>query len=154
MATAADEEGRRRLDNPEDFVRVEVGTALKRGVRVIPVLVEGAPMPPASQLPQELKPLARRNALSVSHEGLRADSERLVDSETVKEPNEGDLVGKAKPVMRAPALAKLHEIFLGQGGGPFELVAGKHYLCDTANAEIQKDASLAYKITRISLVPL
>jgi hypothetical protein len=115
MATAADEEGRRRLDNPEDFVRVEVGTALKRGVRVIPVLVEGAPMPPASQLPQELKPLARRNALSVSHEGLRADSERLVDSETVKEPNEGDLVGKAKPVMRAPALAKLHEIFLGQG---------------------------------------
>jgi hypothetical protein len=80
MATAADEEGRRRLDNPEDFVRVEVGTALKRGVRVIPVLVEGAPMPPASQLPQELKPLARRNALSVSHEGLRADSERLVDS--------------------------------------------------------------------------
>jgi hypothetical protein len=118
MATAADEEGRRRLDNPEDFVRVEVGTALKRGVRVIPVLVEGAPMPPASQLPQELKPLARRNALSVSHEGLRADSERLVDSETVKEPNEGDLVGKAKPVMRAPALAKLHEIFLGQGWRP------------------------------------
>jgi hypothetical protein len=56
--------------------------------------------------------------------------------------------------MRVPALAKLHEIFLSQGGGPFELVAGKHYLCDTANAEIQKDASLAYKITRISLVPL
>jgi len=78
--TAADEEGRRRLDNPEDFVRVEVGTALKRGVRVIPALVEGAPMPPVSQLPEELKPLARRNALSVSHEGFRADSERLVDS--------------------------------------------------------------------------
>ena len=78
--SAADQEGRRRLDNPEDFVRVEVGTALKRGVRVIPVLVEGAPMPPASQLPEELKPLARRNALSVSHEGFRADSERLIDS--------------------------------------------------------------------------
>ena len=77
----------------------------------------------------------------------------LLLRETVKEPNEGDLVGKAKPIVRAPALAKLHEIFLGQGGRPFELVAGKHYLCDTANAEIQKDASLAYKITRISLVP-
>ena len=90
----------------------------------------------------------------------RAEGKQFLDElkglllrETVKEPNEGDLVGKAKPVMRAPALAKLHEIFLGQGGGPFELVAGKHYLCDTANAEIQKGASLAYKITRISLVP-
>ena len=49
----------------------------------------------------------------------------LLLREMVKEPNEGDLVGKAKPVMRAPAFAKLHEIFLGQGGGPFELVAGK-----------------------------
>jgi hypothetical protein len=78
--SAADEEGRRRLDNPDDFVRVEVGTALKRGVRVIPVLVEGASMPPVSQLPEDLKPLARRNALSVSHDRFRADSERLIDS--------------------------------------------------------------------------
>src|ERR1700719_3505950 len=78
--TLADEEGRRRLDNREDFVRVEVGTALKRGVRVILVLVEGALMPQASQLPEDLKPLARRNALSVSHDRFRADSERLIDS--------------------------------------------------------------------------
>jgi hypothetical protein len=78
--SAADEEGQRRLDNPEDFVRVEVGTALKRGVRVIPVLVEGASMPRAAELPEELKALARRNALSVSHERFRADSERLIDS--------------------------------------------------------------------------
>jgi hypothetical protein len=78
--SAADEEGQRRLDNPEDFVRVEVGTALKRGVRVIPVLVEGASMPRAAELPEELKPLARRNALSVIHDRFRADSERLVDA--------------------------------------------------------------------------
>ena len=78
--SAADEEGRRRLDNPEDFVRVEVGTALKRGVRVIPVLVEGASMPRAAELPEELKELARRNALSVSQDRFRADSERLIDS--------------------------------------------------------------------------
>jgi hypothetical protein len=71
-----------------------------------------------------------------------------------EEPHESDLVDKAKPVMRAPALAKLHEIFLGQSGGPFELIAGKHYRFDTANTEIRKDASLAYKITRIRLVPL
>jgi hypothetical protein len=44
-------------------------------------------------------------------------------------------------------------VFLGQAGGALELVAGKHYRCDTANAEVSKDGSLAYKITRISLVP-
>jgi len=50
----------------------------------------------------------------------------LLLRETVKEPDKGDLVGKAKPVMGAPALVELHEIFLGQGGGALELVAGKH----------------------------
>jgi hypothetical protein len=47
---------------------------------------------------------------------------------------------------------KVNEIFLVQAGGALELVAGKHYPCDTANAEIRKDGSLAYKITRICLV--
>ena len=55
------------------------------------------------------------------------------------EPDEGDLVRKAEPVMRAPALAELREIFLGQAGGALELVAGKHYRCDTANDELRKD---------------
>jgi hypothetical protein len=56
--------------------------------------------------------------------------------------------------MRAPALAERREIFLGQAGGALELVAGKHYGYDTANADLRKDGSLAFKITRISLVPL
>ena len=49
--------------------------------------------------------------------------------------------------MGAPALAKLHEIFLGQGSGALELLAGKHYRCDTANAGVRKEGYLAYKIT-------
>jgi len=74
----SDETGRRRLDNPEDFVRVEIGTALKRDIRVIPVLVEGASMPRSGELPDDLKPLARRNALNVSHDRFRVDADRLV----------------------------------------------------------------------------
>jgi len=74
----SDEQGRRRLDNPEDFVRVEIGTALKRDIRVIPVLVEGASIPQSGELPDDLKPLARRNALNVSHERFRGDADRLV----------------------------------------------------------------------------
>jgi hypothetical protein len=76
--------------------------------------------------------------------------EWLLLRKATQEPHEGYLVAKAKPVMRAPALAELREIFLRQAGSALELVAGG---CDTANAEVRKEASLAYKITRISLVP-
>lgn len=74
-ASVADAEGRRRLDNPDDFVRREVGAALRRRMTVIPVLVGGAEMPSARELPEDLAPLTRRNALLVSdldwHGGVR-----------------------------------------------------------------------------------
>jgi hypothetical protein len=64
---AADGAGRRRLDDPTDFVRVETATALARGIRVVPVLIEGAVMPRADQLPADLAPLTRRQAVELSH---------------------------------------------------------------------------------------
>jgi TIR domain len=60
--TISDTHGRRRLDAPDDFVRVEIEAALTRNVRVIPILVDGAMMPRADQLPASLAMLARRNA--------------------------------------------------------------------------------------------
>jgi hypothetical protein len=75
---SSDGEGKRRLDNPEDFVRVEIATALKRNIRVIPVLVDGASIPRSSDLPDDLKLLARRNALEFSHSRFNADFGRLV----------------------------------------------------------------------------
>ena len=57
--SAAGKDNRRRLDDPNDFVRIEIEAALTRGVRVIPVLVEGAAMPGADELPESLKKLAR-----------------------------------------------------------------------------------------------
>jgi hypothetical protein len=77
----ADSRGRRRLEDPTDFVRREVATALRRGdVGVIPVLVEGATMPPVERLPEDLKALARRNALELSDAGWRYDVERLIEA--------------------------------------------------------------------------
>ena len=75
---SADEQGKRRLDNPKDFVRTEIGMALKREIRVIPVLVDGASMPAEAKLPDDLKPLLRRQALPVSDERFEADSEPLI----------------------------------------------------------------------------
>ena len=73
-----DERGKRRLDNPEDFVRIEIAAALNRDIRVIPALVDGTDMPRSTELPENLKPLARRNALQVNHRSFNADANRLV----------------------------------------------------------------------------
>jgi formylglycine-generating enzyme required for sulfatase activity len=75
--TSKDDQGHRRLDNPEDFVRMEVGAALKRKIRVIPVLVDGALIPRSTELPEDLKPLVRRNALLITDTSFEADCERL-----------------------------------------------------------------------------
>jgi hypothetical protein len=76
--TSKDDQGNRRLDNPEDFVRMEIGAALKRGIRVIPVLVDGAMMPRPADLPDDLKPLVRRQALAITDTSFDGDCQRLV----------------------------------------------------------------------------
>lgn len=73
-----DTRGRRRLDNPEDFVRLEIEAALDRNVRVIPALVQDSEMPPSDELPETLGALARRNALKLSDDRWRYDVSRLV----------------------------------------------------------------------------
>src|SRR6266516_1226086 len=63
--TEDDEQGRRRLDDPDDIVRLEIEAALARNVRVIPILVEGAVMPGREDLPESLARLADRNAVLI-----------------------------------------------------------------------------------------
>jgi hypothetical protein len=75
---ARDPDGARRLDYPEDFVRLEIEAALNQGKRVIPVLVGEARMPRAAELPETIKPLARRNAVRLTHERFRADTQGLI----------------------------------------------------------------------------
>ncbi len=67
----------RRLDDPNDFVRIEIEAALKRGIRVIPVLLDGASMPKSDDLPDSLKMLVRRQGIEISHTRFDSDVERL-----------------------------------------------------------------------------
>lgn len=76
---AVDAEGRRRLEDPGDFVRQEIRLALEQGKRVIPVLIDGAGMPAASALPDDLRRLADCNALGLSNEHWDEDVARLTD---------------------------------------------------------------------------
>jgi TIR domain-containing protein len=80
-ATVVDEHGRARLADPEDFVRLEVETALRRpDVTPIPVLVAGARMPNREDLPPEVRAITRRNALELSDQRWRYDVGRLIST--------------------------------------------------------------------------
>ena len=76
--TITNKKGQRRLDDPEDYVRLEIEAALTRKIRVIPILVDEAQMPGADELPATLAPLVRRNAVEISP--LTFDTKRLIST--------------------------------------------------------------------------
>jgi TIR domain len=100
------DQGRRRLDDPDDFVRLEVEAALARDVRVIPILVDGAPLPAPEELPPGVRPLVRRQALELSPSRFDFDTARLLGVlERSLAERRGDGVAQAispAPVARAP----------------------------------------------------
>src|SRR5262245_11219223 len=70
----------RRIDNPDDYVRLEIAAALERGVRVIPALVGGAHMPNVAELPPDLVALTRRNAIEISDTSFQASIDKLIET--------------------------------------------------------------------------
>lgn len=75
-----DDQGIRRLDDERDFVRIEIASAIKHAKLIIPVLVGRAKMPPASELPEDIRLLARRNALELTQQRFAADVQELVQT--------------------------------------------------------------------------
>ncbi len=73
-----DDAGLRRLDDPADFVRLETAAALRRDIPVIPVLIRGAKMPRSDQLPDDLKDLAYRNGVELTHARWGSDIQLLI----------------------------------------------------------------------------
>jgi TIR domain len=109
--TATDQEGRRRLDDPEDIVRLEVAAALERDIRVIPILVEGAVMPRRQELPEALVGLARRNALILRHESFRSDADRLLAAiEPILRPPVASATTFPSPAQAVPGAVDPREI--------------------------------------------
>jgi hypothetical protein len=121
-----------RLEDPDDFVRLEVAIALKRSdVTVIPLLVEDARMPDPDDLPEDLRPLTRRNALELNDMRWRADIGRLLDvMETLLAAGDqpaGDMrpvSGPRRPSgavlalgLSALAVVAIAVVVLGSGGG-------------------------------------
>lgn len=78
--SAAEGAGGRRLDDSKDFVRIEIASALKRGIPVAPVLLDGAVMPKENQLPDDLRPLARRQGAEIRRSTFDDDAGRMIRS--------------------------------------------------------------------------
>jgi hypothetical protein len=79
-ASTTDRKGRRRLEEREDWVRVEIAEALKRKLPILPVLVQNATMPDAEDLPEDIRVFARRNAIDMTHRRWQADVEQLLQA--------------------------------------------------------------------------
>ena len=94
-----DNKGRRRIENPDDFVRLEIEAALQRNIRVVPVLVDGAALPQGADLPLSLRSLIRRQTLVLSHTNFRSEISRLVSA--IDEVVE---VAPGPPSMTAPEI--------------------------------------------------
>ena len=97
-----DAAGKRRLDDPTDFVRQEIATALKRNIPVTPVLLQDAQMPAEQSLPDDLKDLAFRNGFELSHARWRSDVRELVQrlglGSAAAAPAEARAASPARPI--------------------------------------------------------
>ncbi len=97
-------DGQPRIFDPEDYVHIEVKGALKRGIQVVPILVDGATLPGADELPPDLEPLARRQAVQLPHDRFVAEVDTLASSL------------KEFLLHRAPQKLKLHALFFSFDG--------------------------------------
>jgi hypothetical protein len=99
--------GQKRLEDQSDFVRLEIASALQRDIPVVPVLVRGAKMPRAEQLPQDLRELAYRNAVELTHARWRSDLQVLIRAlkPYLEQAGDSPTAGSTRPVQAAPATA-------------------------------------------------
>jgi hypothetical protein len=109
-ATAKDERGRIRLENTGDYVRMEIETALKRDIAVTPVLIQGAHMPAADELPAEVRDLAYRNGFDLSHNRWESDLGELIRRLGLDVPEHGGQVATDLPIARGEGGAKDREV--------------------------------------------
>jgi hypothetical protein len=108
--TVVDDQGRRRLDNAGDFVRMEVAAALRRKIPVVPLLVDGGTIPEASQIPASIAGLTGRNGIPVRHDpDFHSDLGRLIrglENPAVREPENKSTPAATAPPVKAPAARK------------------------------------------------
>jgi hypothetical protein len=121
---ARGDDGGLRLDNPHDFVRVEIAAALKRDIRIIPILVDGTRIPEAHELPDDIKGLATRNGLDIRNSSFRSDIDQLIHELQGQRSSQPPETGKDNDLHYHTRRAKLAE----------EVLADFHQFADIIRA--------------------
>jgi hypothetical protein len=115
--SSADAQGRRRLDDPDDPVRHQISLALASGKRVVPLLLDGAGMPPASALPDELRALVMRQAIRLDGRQFDRDVEMLIDQLGAKPGSVRRMPGPARQNSGLRGAARAARILTGTVAG-------------------------------------
>ncbi len=142
---ARDSNGQRRLDDPRDWVRLEIEAGLKRPeLAMVPVLLDGADVPDEKELPVSLAPLARRNAISLSGDRLGEEIDELVDS--IER-------GRIRELLAAPRSAPV--LCLLAAGGPRRFpISSELVIGSGADADIRiADDGVAARQAKVWPVP-
>lgn len=121
--TVEDERGSARLQDEKDLLRLEVATALKRGIRVIPVLVGDAAMPQASELPADIANLSRLHAFELTNARFRTDAQLLVNALRGDEGGPGEGEKRAREWSWIIPLAMIQPVVFWLCGGMLYLQA-------------------------------
>jgi hypothetical protein len=140
--------GAPRLADPDDFVRIEIATALERGLRLIPVLVDGAALPRADELPEALAALPRRQALVLTDSAWGQDLERLCAALDAAVPREQLSGARKRRPSRRTALLVLSTLALAAAGvwvvsrpadlaGRWQLADGSHWIVQQSGRELR-----------------
>jgi TIR domain len=146
-----DETGRRRLENSDDFVRLEIEAALQRKVRIIPILVGMARMPQAHELPANLGGLVRRQALELNPNRFEADTRRLV--RVVERTFAEEEARRKAEARRAAEESRLSTVqtmaALLRADGPAEVDAGEAALRRLVTDESERVAQAARGVLHV-----
>lgn len=119
--SAADETDQRRIDQWNDYVRIEIASALKQNKFVIPVLVGSARMPSPADLPEDIAALARRNAVEISHQRFNYDVQRLISAIKSAVPANASIKPAADAAVLGPkadAIKALRDELINATGSP------------------------------------
>jgi TIR domain-containing protein len=152
---ATDTNGNRLLENPRDFVRQEIAAALKRNILVIPVLLQGTPIPAPERLPDDIKDLSYRNGFELEHSTWESDVKEMVkrlglDQKTTT-PEASSPEAEAPPRLPRPPAAMKRGAVVAAAAAP--VVAGLlfYYLNSKAGPPQQPQASVTDAVTTQTL---